>query len=210
MDYNAYENWVMSSATGPGTFLTAVYQAPASQAICNAMANPTNGAVPKICRPPDANMVVDSLQTGIEMWGTDQDGTTAAACFDSLGFNVNGQDFSTKATFKPECTPGPSFCLDETQSPCAGPSFCLPGEPVPEEPCKDRATIRAVSLPADCGVYPQTLELIADCPDGKTVVQWYQETPATPLAIINATGNTATITLVEHSDQPYQFGAYCE
>ena len=110
LDYNAFANWVQSPA-----FLTTVYNHPASQQICADMASPANAAKPKTCRPPDGNFVVDSLQVGNEMWGTD----TAAAteiCYDALNFVVDGQTFGKGSVIEPEPEPEPEpeVCSDSS------------------------------------------------------------------------------------------------
>ena len=125
-DYSALAAYVQSPA-----FITTVYNHPASQAICQQMANPTNGALPKTCRPPDGTFAVDSLQTGIEMWGTDTNAETAV-CFDQLGFMVGDRSFGklddTIIVEPPEeCIVSQSvfFLTDETTGGCIDVPFSL-------------------------------------------------------------------------------------
>ena len=92
LNYNVYADWVMDPDAGPGTFLTEVYERAESAAIISAMANPTNGAVAKNVRPPDAQMVVDSLQIGCEMWGTESGGE-AEITFERIGFLVDSRPY---------------------------------------------------------------------------------------------------------------------
>jgi len=96
-DYSALSAWVQTQA-----FINIVYNHPASQAICAAMANPPNSAKPKTCRPPDGSFAVDSLQLGIEMWGTDTSAETSV-CFDQLGFEVDGRVYGKVSTDCPDC-----------------------------------------------------------------------------------------------------------
>ena len=74
LDYSAITDWYLSTATGPGTFLTDVYNSTEGINIRNRMAAGTGtDGVPKVVRPPDTGMVLSSLQLGTEMWGTISD-----------------------------------------------------------------------------------------------------------------------------------------
>jgi len=95
MDITAYIDWMKSTAMGPGTFLTEIYDSSVIQGIAAEMANPPSvgGVTPlaRTLRPPDDLMAMDGYQQGSEVWGVNPSGNVTEISYSQLGFTVDGE-----------------------------------------------------------------------------------------------------------------------